>query len=58
MKGVTVLPQEQFDAIMVSIHTPNEGSDKRKNLQELCIPVSIHTPNEGSDAKDQAQKES
>jgi len=49
MKGATVNTYF-FDAAMkVSIHAPNEGSDRE--IVHICLGenVSIHAPNEGSD---------
>ncbi len=49
MKGVTSSDHPLQRATAVSIHTPNEGSDKMVSDPLASQFVSIHTPNEGSD---------
>src|SRR6266508_1171523 len=49
MKGVTPGGGRGYHQILVSIHTPNEGSDQQGYYSYNTGRVSIHTPNEGSD---------
>ena len=49
MKGATLLGALIVKRIIVSIHAPNEGSDRTKRNADGRQSVSIHAPNEGSD---------
>ncbi len=49
MKGVTGDVSYKYRVVVVSIHTPNEGSDLTLQSKSRNVQVSIHTPNEGSD---------
>ena len=51
MKGVTHVMVEGVELAAISIHTPNEGSDKCLCCDHSLALISIHTPNEGSDRK-------
>ena len=51
VRGVTYLLQKQGMSLIISIHTPREGSDPRKPKPISRKPISIHTPREGSDVK-------
>ena len=50
MKGATYVVQGLSAALRVSIHAPNEGSDRVPVFLDIGLDVSIHAPNEGSDA--------
>jgi len=49
MKGATLAKLEAMQVQKVSIHAPNEGSDKKHQVKITWRNVSIHAPNEGSD---------
>ena len=49
MKGATPAFQNAHCGVGVSIHAPNEGSDRMAYVRLLVCAVSIHAPNEGSD---------
>ena len=49
MKGATFDQEVNAFDKAVSIHAPNEGSDKGRWKLFHVVIVSIHAPNEGSD---------
>ena len=46
-----MLPFESGVIVIISIHTPREGSDALVQALREAFPISIHTPREGSDRK-------
>ena len=55
-KGATFKQGENWDATVVSIHAPREGSDRRATPRKREDRVSIHAPREGSDLQWRVQK--